>query len=147
MDSARQSAEARLVAAGHAREVADFARGIVGDTSSDATAADRIRAARRLRLLSLQVLNWTVRAEVLNGTAWSELAAALGRDEGSVREEFEAGTVQWAENIDADPQHAEHSATAARALDAWYEVHAEDMLDPAHEAPVSALFTAPRDTP
>ncbi|MFD3815243.1 hypothetical protein ACFWRZ_09260 [Streptomyces rubiginosohelvolus] len=147
MDFARQSAEARLVAAAHAREVADFARGIVGDVSSSATAADRIRAARRLRLLSLQVLNWTVRAEVLSGESWADLASALGRDEDAVREEFGAGTVQWAERNDADPNRADLSEAEAQALDDWYAAHAEEVLDPGHVAPVSALFTTPRETP
>ncbi|WP_433860132.1 hypothetical protein [Streptomyces kronopolitis] len=143
MDPSRQAAEARLLAAGHAREVADFARGIVGDSSSDAAAADRIRAARRLRLLSLQVLNWTVRAEVLDGTPWPELAAALGRDEEALRVEFEAGTLHWAKDNDADLEQPEQILATASALDAWYERHADDLLDPATQAPVSSLFTPP----
>ncbi|MFB6505600.1 hypothetical protein ACFC07_22085 [Streptomyces sp. NPDC056099] len=143
MDPSRQAAEARLLAAGHAREVADFARGIVGDSSSDVAAADRIRAARRLRLLSLQVLNWTVRAEVLRGTPWPDLAAALNRDEASLREEFEASTLQWARDHDADPESGEQSLAAAAALDAWYERHADDLLDPDAQAPVSSLFPPP----
>ncbi|MFI9052510.1 hypothetical protein [Streptomyces sp. NPDC053427] len=143
MDPSRQAAEARLLAAGHAREVADFARGIVGDSSSDVAAADRIRAARRLRLLSLQVLNWTVRAEVLSGTSWTELAASLGRDEDALREEFEDSTLQWTKDHDADPEQPEQSLAAAEALDAWYKRHADGLLDPATQAPVSSLFTPP----
>ncbi|MGW7090121.1 hypothetical protein ACWGH2_42430 [Streptomyces sp. NPDC054871] len=143
MDPSRQAAEARLIAAVHAREVADFARGIVGDSSSDVAAADRIRAARRLRLLSLQVLNWTVRAEVLSGTPWPELAAGLGRDERTLRAEFEASTLQWAEDNEAEPESADQSLATAEALDAWYKRHADELLDPATEAPVSSLFTPP----
>ncbi|MEV0487342.1 hypothetical protein AB0I69_42920 [Streptomyces sp. NPDC050508] len=143
MDPSRQAAEARLLAAGHAREVADFARGIVGDSSSGVDAADRIRAARRLRLLSLQVLNWTVRAEVLHGTPWPDLAVALGRGEDALREEFEASTLQWARDHDADPASTEQSLAAAAALDAWYERHADDLLDPDTQAPVSSLFPPP----
>lgn len=145
MDPSRQAAEARLIASGHAREVSDFARGIVGDASSDATPTERIRAARTLRLLSLQVLNWTIRAEVLRGTPWPELAAALDRDETSLRAEFEAGTHQWAERHANDPEQKEHSAAAAEALDDWYRRHAEEFLDPDRVAPVSGLFTSPND--
>ncbi|MFD4933437.1 hypothetical protein [Streptomyces virginiae] len=143
MDRLQQAAEARLIAASHSREVSDFARGIVGGTSGSASPAERIREARRLRLLSLQVLNWTVRAEVLAGTPWEEIAAALGRDTENVRAEFDAGTTQWAERNAADPQRAEDSVTEAEALDAWYRVHAVDLLDPPEGAPVSGLFTPP----
>ncbi|WP_030372355.1 hypothetical protein [Streptomyces rimosus] len=143
MDCPQQAAQARLITAEHAREVADFARGIVGEISGEGTAADRILAARRLRLLSLQVLQWTVRAEALAGTPWSELAAALCRDEDSVQAEFEAGTRQWAERQAADPDAESGAPEAARALDAWYRRHADALLDPEKEAPVTGLFTCP----
>ncbi|MGW0562968.1 hypothetical protein ACWDZ4_20670 [Streptomyces sp. NPDC003016] len=145
MDLSQQAAEARLIASGHAREVADFARGIVGDASSDATPAERIRAARRLRLLSLQVLNWTIRAEVLRGTPWPELATALDRDEESLRTQFEAGTHQWAERHANDPERAEQSAAAAEALDDWYRRHTEELLDPDQLTPVSGLFPSSQE--
>ncbi|AWI32675.1 hypothetical protein [Streptomyces tirandamycinicus] len=143
MDRSQQAAEARLIAAAHAREASDFARAIVGSTSGADTAAERIRAGRRLRLLSLQVLQWTVRAEILRGTPWPELAAALGRDEESLRAEYEAGTLQWADRLADDAAAAEQSVEAARALDAWYRTHAEELIDPAEDAPVSGLFTPP----
>jgi hypothetical protein len=143
MDRSLQAAEARLIAASHAREAADFARGIVGDTTSGSTAMDRIRAARRLRLMDLQVLQWTVRAEVLLGTPWPEIAAALDRDEESVRAEFEASTLQWAERNAREPQPIEEVIGEARDLDAWYRKHREDVLDPGTDAPVSGLFASP----
>ncbi|MFD0352995.1 hypothetical protein ACFVHW_04485 [Streptomyces sp. NPDC127110] len=143
MDRSQQAAEARLVAASHARAVSDFARGIVGSTSSAASAGERIREARRLRMLSLQHLNFTVRAEFLRGTPWSEIAAALGRDEDAVRAEFEAGTLQWAEEMSQDPKRAERSIAEAEDLDAWYQSHAVEFLDPAEEAPVTRLFSHP----
>lgn len=143
MNRPQQAAEARLVTAEHAREAADFARSIVGSASSDVSAPDRIVAARRLRLLSLQVLQWTVRAEVLAGTPWDVLAAALGRDEDAVKAEFEAGTAQWADRQAADPRSEQESEATARALDDWYRRHADDLLDPAQDAPVSSLFTRP----
>ncbi|MEU7228948.1 hypothetical protein [Streptomyces chrestomyceticus] len=145
MDRSQQAAQARLITAEHAREVADFARGIVGGLSEEGTAADRILAARRLRLLSLQVLQWTVRAEVLAETPWPELAAALGRDEESVRAEFEAGTEQWASRAAVDPDAESGSVETARALDAWYRQHADALLDPEREAPISGLFTRPNE--
>ncbi|MEU1221260.1 hypothetical protein [Streptomyces microflavus] len=145
MDRPQQAAQARLITAGHAREVADFARGIVGATSGDSTAGDRILAARRLRLLSLQVLQWTVRAEVLAGAPWDVLATALGRDEVTVRAEFEEGTASWAVRQAADGDAAAEFEAAAQALDDWYRRHADDLLDPAHEAPVSDLFTHPTE--
>ncbi|MEU0857430.1 hypothetical protein ABZ352_18600 [Streptomyces griseofuscus] len=141
MDDSQLMAEARLITAMHAREVADFARGIVGSVATG-TAAEHIRAARRLRLLSLQVLQWTVRSEVLRGEPWSELAAALGRDEEAVRAEYEAGTAQWTVRLAEHPD-SEESVETARALDEWYRAHADDLLDPAEVSPVSALFTAP----
>ncbi|WP_330335697.1 hypothetical protein OHS33_38615 (plasmid) [Streptomyces sp. NBC_00536] len=145
MDRSQRAAEARLIAASHAREVSDFARGVVGGTSSAATAADRIGEARRLRLLALQVLNWSVRAAVLEGTPWVEIATALGRDAEAVRAEFEAGTSQWADLASRDPERAERSAAEAEALDTWYRTHAVDFLDPAEDAPVSGLFAPPKE--
>ncbi|RSS95057.1 hypothetical protein EF903_05290 [Streptomyces sp. WAC05292] len=145
MDRTQQAAQARLIAAGHAREVADFARGIVGGTSSDAPAIERIQEARRLRLLSLQQLNWTVRAEVLQGTPWSVIAAGLGRDEEAVRAQFEVGTQQWADRTAQDPEAEQRSLAEAEALDEWYRVQAVDLLDPVATAPVSSLFTHPKN--
>ncbi|KIF04162.1 hypothetical protein PL81_20345 [Streptomyces sp. RSD-27] len=145
MDRSEQAADARLIAASHAREVSDFARGIVGATSNTATAADRLREARRLRLLALQVLNWSVRAEVLDGTPWTEIAAALGRDADAVRAEFESGTLQWADLALRDPDRTERRVAEAEDLDNWYRTHAVDFLDPAEDAPVSGLFTPPKE--
>ncbi|MFE1270619.1 hypothetical protein [Streptomyces sp. NPDC058758] len=140
MNPSRQVAAARLAAAQAARATADLARAVVGETSSPASAADRIRAARRLRVLSLEALDWTIRAEYLNGTSWVELAQLLQRDAGTLRRQYEAGTLQWAEAL---PESTDDEADAAGALDAWYRRHAEELLDPAQEAPVSGLFTPP----
>ncbi|MFB8025895.1 MULTISPECIES: hypothetical protein [unclassified Streptomyces] len=144
MDNASQASEARLIVAGHAREVSDFARGIVGGTAGPADTADRIVAARRLRLLSLQVLQWTVRAEWLKGASWAEIAAALDRDEETVRAEFEVGTEQWAVRAGAEANAEGRSVAAAVALDEWYRAHA-GLLDPAVNSPVSGLFTPPAE--
>lgn len=142
MNPSRQVAAARLAAAQAARAAADLARAQVGETSTDATAADRIRGARRLRLLAMQVLDWTIRAEFLNGATWEELAEHAGRDASSLKRQYEAGTLQWVEGL---PNSTQDEADEAAALDAWYARHAEELLDPeAAKSPVAGLFTPPQ---
>ncbi|MFJ8301349.1 hypothetical protein ACIQ9R_36360 [Streptomyces sp. NPDC094447] len=138
--SRRQVAAARLAAAEAARATADLARAVVGETSSQASAEDRIRAARRLRVLSLEVLDWTIRSEFLNGVPWEELAGYARRDAETLRRQYEAGTLQWVASL---PESTESEADAADTLDGWYRRHAEELLDPAHETPVGGLFTPP----
>ncbi|MFJ4342685.1 hypothetical protein [Streptomyces sp. NPDC088915] len=142
MNHSRQVAAARLAAAHAARATADLSRAYVGETSSAASAEDRIRAARRMRVLSLQVLDWTIRAEFLNGASWEELAEYTGRrDVNALREQYEAGTLQWVEEL---PESTQEEAETAGALDEWYRRHAEELLDPAHDSPVGGLFIPPQ---
>lgn len=119
-----------------ARETADYARGLVGDVGTPQLPGERIRNARRLRLLTLSLLDRAVLIEALTGTSWPEIADALALPEDETRRRYEPTVQQWAVELakqdpsiygdltvgmrhDADPE-----GTAA-ALDAWFSRHAE----------------------
>ncbi|MEU3501192.1 hypothetical protein ABZ726_10600 [Streptomyces hundungensis] len=140
MEHSRRAAAARLAAAQTARASADLARAYVGDTSAPVATGDRIRAVRRLRVLTAELMDWTVRAEFLAGASWAELASATGRDEATLRAEYEEGTLQWALAL---PEGTDGELQDAEMLDAWYRRHAEELVDPGENVPVSGLFTPP----
>ena len=136
MTSPLPEAHARLEAARAARELSDLARAFVGETGTPLSAAERIRAARRLRALVHGLVDRVVLAEALGGEEWAELAAALGRDEESVRGEYGPAVGEWQREAVAP---AESAAGDAEALDGWYRRHREDT-DPSADQPVSGLL-------
>lgn len=130
------------------REVADYARGLVGDVAETMPAGARIRAARRLRILDMHVLDLSVIHELALGATWEQVAAALALPvdlvQSRYRETFERWVVRNDGPIDAwnlGPgrlSDADLEATAS-TVDAWFERHAEPW-DGAGERPVSRVL-------
>lgn len=131
-----------------ARENADYARGLVGDISTPMLPGERIRAARRLRVLALTVLDRAVLIERAAGCSWEEIARALGLSVDETRARYEETWQVWCAEaapagVDARVQ-GEHGLGlrfdedpqgTAEMLDAWYMRHAEPWDDAPSEAP------------
>ncbi|MFJ5121948.1 hypothetical protein [Kitasatospora sp. NPDC088548] len=142
------AARAFVAAAVADRDVAEFAIGLIAAGPADQTTDARIRAARRLRLLALEVLDRTVIAEALAGASWEELGAALGLDPAVAEGRYAQAVELWQDPAGAwmrgpgeagDPDVA---GTAA-AVDAWF-ARVQPLLNPgaeAEESPVSRLLT------
>jgi hypothetical protein len=139
-----------VAAASAAREVADYARDIVGTASDTISTRERIHGARRLRLLALEVLDRSVIAEALSGASWAEIADALLLDEATARARYEEAVATW-----ADPQSAEQRGPGeagdpdvggtAAGLDLWWERHrdAHDPRSGSRTDPVGGLLDRP----
>ncbi|MYW67118.1 hypothetical protein GTY65_24060 [Streptomyces sp. SID8379] len=128
---------ARLASARAHRDLSDLARQGVGAISETATPAERIAAARHLRVMVNELVDLVVLGEALGGASWEEISQALKRrDPGTVEGEYEEAVAEWK----AAPASAYEGAEGdARDLDAWYRRHREDF-DPAAESPVSDLL-------
>lgn len=138
MTTYNAGARARLAFAVAGREASDYARGLVGDVGSPQLPGERVRNARRLRLLALSVLDRAVLIEALTGTSWAEIAEALAMPEDEVRRRYEATVEQWARELPAAMldatiygdlttglRHDHDPEGTAAAIDAWYSRHAE----------------------
>lgn len=126
---------ARVSLAVAARDVAEQGRVIVGDISTPMPPGERIRAARRVRLLTWSLIDRAVLAELSDGATWDQIAEALGTSRFEAQRRYASMWVQWqgglAENeIDGD----EHSlglrgdldlAGTAQSLDQWWLRHSE----------------------
>ncbi|MFJ4988725.1 hypothetical protein ACIP9H_33615 [Streptomyces sp. NPDC088732] len=128
---------ARITAARTARDLSDLARQAVGITAADMSPAERLIAARRLRKLAADFVDYTVMAEALAGTPWPEIAEPLSRrDPGTVEGEYAESVADW-QAMPEDQMTA--AAEGAEDLDAWYARHQEDT-DPTSETPVTDLL-------
>ncbi|MEU6755969.1 hypothetical protein [Streptomyces sp. NPDC046685] len=127
---------ARITAARACRDLSDLARQGVGATAEPASSAERLTAARRLRVLANEIVDRMVVAEALAGTSWDELAAALGRDPHTLATEYGESVAQWGGLTETE---MEGEADSAEALDAWYARHQEDG-DPPARTPVANLL-------
>ena len=144
---------ARLAFAVAARESADYSRGLVGDVGTPMLPGERIRAARRLRVLAMTILDRAVLVELAAGTSWAEVADNLALPEAEVRRRYEEGFMVWSEgeppiglnmtlwgdfgtalDPDSDP------AGMAAALDLWFGRHSEPW-EQATDQPVSRILT------
>lgn len=56
---------------------------------------EKIRCARRVRILGQAVVTGAVYAELAEGRGWAEVAGALGVDEMFARDTYEAGYQAW----------------------------------------------------
>lgn len=130
---------ARIAVAVTAQEASDLARLIVGDISNPATTTtERIRAARRVRLVSLALVDRAVIAAVMDGESWESVAAAIGMDEDAAERRY--APVLPSAWVDGTPDWADGDlARTADALDLWWTRHAEPWETPA-EHPVSSLL-------
>lgn len=138
MDSYNAGARARLAFAVAGRDTADYARGLVGDVGTPQLAGERIRNARRVRLLALTMLDRAVLIEALTGTSWAAIADALALPESEARKRYEETVEKWARALptgvldatifgDATTglRHDHDPEGTAAALDAWFQRHAE----------------------
>ncbi|MFJ3793551.1 hypothetical protein [Kitasatospora sp. NPDC090091] len=140
---------AQVAAAVAQRDVSQFAAALVGTTSVDRPARDRIREARHLRLLALEALDRTVIAARLDGMSWEELGEALLLDPVTAQVRYEAAVARWSapegsvRQGPGDPGDPDLTGTA-ELLDAWY-AQAVTALDPQAgepvERPVSRILT------
>jgi hypothetical protein len=144
---------ARIAQAVAARETADFARGLVGDVATPMMPGERIRKARRLRLLALTVLDRTVLIERALGASWAEIADALARSEDAVRDTYEEVFERWAANLPPEGMDASiigdftiglrpdmDPLGTAESLDLWYE-RTRDDWDSSDQHPVTRAVT------
>jgi len=136
-----------LVAAGvSARELADHAQAVVGATGTELAVAERIRAARFLRLLAMEVVDRTVIASLLDGAPADEVADALGLDPAMVEQRYGPAVAAWSrpelseQRGPGDAGDRDVAGTAA-ALDQWWVRHqetanplVEDVPDPVSRA-------------
>ena len=136
------------------REAADLGRGIVGDISTRMPPGERIRKARRLRMLGLTATDRAVLAELSEGASWGVVADALGLTVGEARVRYEPTWQAWlSTKPDAeDDDFGDYSlglrgdldmAGTAESLDSWWVRHAEpwETLDLENlPAPVSQVL-------
>lgn len=154
--AANVGVRARLAYAVASREVADYARGLVGDTATPMLPGERIRAARRLRVLALSVLDRAVLVELAAGASWANVADALGLPEAEVRRRYQETAARWVSGQSPDEADLDLSIYGdfstglhpdsdpegmAAALDAWYLRHSEPWDERADGPVTRALQT------
>lgn len=144
------SIRARLALAVTGQEAADLGRGVVADVAVPLAAGERITMTRRLRLLSIALVDRAVLVELADGASWEQVADALGVPVEEARRVYEPTWVAWSADAgflayDAGdrgvgmPADADAAGTAA-ALDSWCVRHAEPWDEPVSE-PVSRILT------
>jgi hypothetical protein len=129
---------------------------MVGDLSTPMRRGERIRNARRLRLLSISVLDRAVLTELADGADWDEVAFALGLEVAEARRRYAPVWDQW----QAGEFEAEDfgdfgigltgdldAAGTAEALDAWWQRHSEPWEQaPEGITPVTTAITGDATT-
>lgn len=141
---------ARLALAVAGQESADLSRGIVGDVSTPMAPGERIRKARRVRLLSLSLVDRAVLAELSEGASWETVATALGKDREDARRIYEPLWRQWLDgDTDDEADFGDYGiglrgdldlAGTAEGLDSWWNRHKEPWEDPATYQPVAQVL-------
>ncbi|MEU1592758.1 hypothetical protein ABZ468_07830 [Streptomyces sp. NPDC005708] len=127
---------ARITAARAARDLSDLARQAVGTTAAPMSPAERIQAARYIRQMANELVNYVVLAEVLAGAEWADITQALNRrDPRTVEGEYADAVAAWRA---LQEEEMTVVAEGTQDLDDWYARHREDH-DPAVENPVSDL--------
>lgn len=137
-------ARARVALASTSRELADAAHGIVTDLGGNLGAGERIRRARRLRALSLQLTDLAVLVELADGAEWDDVAAALSVDTNEAVRTYAPTWVEW--SVPGEPAGGLGAPgegdleVTAETLDQWWRRHAEPWaVDPA-ASPVAAAL-------
>lgn len=129
---------ARVAVSRAARDVADYARSLVPTVGDEhVTPSEHILAARRLRLLALEVLDSAVLLAFTEGASWAEVAEACGLGEDAVRARYQgrwgsrtAPTEDGGEGVDV--------RMVARQLDVWCRDQlGDDLLTSDLSRPVS----------
>lgn len=86
---------ARLSLAVAGAELSDLGRGVVADMSTPMRPGERIRKARRARLMSFTVVDRAVLVELAEGADWDTIADALFQPVDEVRRRYEPTWEQW----------------------------------------------------
>lgn len=136
------------------RDVADYARGLVGAIDQDQEVRGRVRALRQLRLHALTALDRGVLACKVAGASWAELGDALGLPASEVERRYADMLARWEARAPVDhqlligehatglPYDADPRGTAL-ALDAWYARHCEPWeVEDGADGPVTRALSA-----
>jgi hypothetical protein len=131
---------ARIAFAVSGRECADYARGLVGDLAHELRPGERVRSARRLRVLSMVALDRAVLIELAEGATWEEVGRALGMSAEDAASRYSETWAEWsAEESPYAPASSSEFHVGLRddpdlpatvhALDQWFSRHAEPWED------------------
>ena len=112
-----QQARALVALAEDAQHIGDSAAGIVRDTTTDLDPGKRIRSARRIRLLSLALVDHAVLTELAAGASWETVARALSVDVETARRRYQATWAEW----QRDPVDLDQVAADAQVADLWQQ--------------------------
>lgn len=140
---------ARMGMAVNARDVADEARGVLGDACAPLPRGELIAKTRRVRALAQALVDRAVMAEIAGGASWSDLADALGMPaedchriyaptwevwlEHGSEPELDRGDREVGTGRDFDPEGT------AESLDQWWRRHAEPWESADRPRPVGTL--------
>lgn len=137
---------ARLALAVAGQEAADLARGIVGDVSTPMRPGERIRSARRARMLSLTLVDRAVLAELSEGATWETVGEALGVTADEAERRYRLTWDQWqAGDWDDELDFGDHTVGlrgdadlegTAQSLDSWWNRHKEPWESRGFDQPV-----------
>lgn len=132
-----------------AQETCDLARGVVGDLSTPMTGVERIKKARRVRLLGLSVVDRAVLAVLSEGGTWAEVAEGLGVDEATAVLRYSDTWADWLNPDPTDPDFGDYTlgltgdqdaAGTAAMLDQWYNRHRDPWDDPNVAQPATQVL-------
>ncbi len=140
---------ARLALGAVARELSDFARGLVASPSPGGSGYDGalLVDALRVRELAEQVLHAAVLTERLTGTGWSELADELDAGAAEVQQRWQPAVTAWDHQVEHaaafgaspdTPRAIAEPAAVADELDQWVSTHQEAGDPPIGEHPVTS---------
>lgn len=150
---------ARIALAVAARELADLARGVVGDVSTPMVTGERIRAARRVRMQTWTLLDRAVLAELSDGATWVDVAQALGVPAEEAERRYAQTWAEWsAGRADDGDDFGDFGIGlrgdldlegTAESLDQWWRRHSEPWEASTNATPVGRVLvdgeTSPRD--
>lgn len=138
MDAAQVQARAQLSLAQGVRDLADHARGVVGDVLVPMTAGERIRSVRELRIIAQAMVDRTVILEALSGSTWAEIADAFGLPDGELKRRYGSTVDMWragqpvndfttsiAGDLVVGTLDDPDPAGTAQSIDQWYARHAD----------------------
>ncbi|GJF01458.1 hypothetical protein PSD17_04220 [Pseudonocardia sp. D17] len=138
-----------LALAATARELSDFARGLVASPSPGDSGYDGalLVDALRVRELAEQVLNAAILTERLTGTGWSELADELGAGAAEVQQRWQPAVAAWDHQVEHaaafgstsnTPRAVAEPVAVADELDQWVSTHHETGDPPVGQQPVTS---------
>lgn len=130
--------------------MSDDARLIVGNVSTDMAPGERIRAARKPRWHSLNLVDVAVLSELADGARWDEIADALGCELEDAQRRYGPTWAAWLAGAYDDDEVAlgdfsvrlgddDDLGVTAATIDQWYQRHT-DPWDITESEPVSRLL-------